>query len=191
MLFRSVENTSKRKRVCVVHTGAEEVFTYRRLVGYGKMDECRYAFSEILDSRLSVQGSDLEEQRARLAERIAHEEYVLLLAGENTARLSGLGRQALLLALYMKRPIIVVNLDGCRHCDPSRLPSELDDRLILCISSELPVLEFALDSWRDESFRLLSMGQSHAAVYPSNLYETLLQVSASSGDDPQANRIAL
>ena len=184
-------NAPKRKPVCVIHTGAEEVFTYRRLVDYGQTKECRYAFSEILDLGLSETGVGSEEQRAALADRVSHEEYILLLAGENTSKLSGVGRQALMLALYMRRPIIVVNLDGGRHCDPSRLPGELDGRLILCISSELPVLEFALDSWRDESFRLSSMGQTHAAVYPNDLYETLIPVSDSPHEDGVSKRIAL
>ncbi len=98
----------------------------------------------------------------------------MLLAGENTSSLSGIGLHALLTGLYMRRPIIVVNLDGCRHCDPSKLPPELEQRLFLCISSEFPVLEHALHSWRDEAFRLSSMEQTHAAVYPSEMYQTLL-----------------
>lgn len=170
---------ARKKSVCVIHTGAEEVFLYRRLVDYSSQPESRFAFNEIVDHAVDSGDSGEAGVCGKLVEQLADEEYVMLLAGERTAELRGTGLRALLTGLYMRRPIIVVNLDGCRHCDPSRLPAELERRLFLCISSEFPVLEYALDSWRDEAFRLSSMDQTHAAVYPPEMYQTLLPEEAS------------
>lgn len=181
----------KKKSVCVIHTGAEEVFTFERLVGYGGEYASRYVYSEVIDELRALTGVELEGLRENLTERMAHEDYIMLLAGENTSRLSGQGLQALLIGLYMRRPVIVVNLDGCRHCDPSKLPAVLEGRLFLCISSEFPVLEYALDSWRDESFRLTSMEKVHAAVYPSDLYDTLLPDDSAPGSGGLTESIAL
>ena len=181
----------KRKSVCVIHTGAEEVFTFKRLVDYSLQADSRFEFNEIVDHPVDFEKNSGTGIGGLLVERLADEDYVMLLAGEKTSGLSGMGLQALLTGLYMRRPIIVVNLDGCRHCDPSRLPAELERRLFLCISSEFPVLEYALDSWRDEAFRLSSMDQTHAAVYPSEMYQTLLPDEASSDLDSIHRRIAL
>lgn len=181
----------KRKSVCVIHTGAEEVFTFKRLVDYSSHADARFEFIEVVDHPVDSEEAAEAGVNENLVERMAHGDYVMLLAGEKTSGLSGMGLQALLTGLYMRRPIIVVNLDGCRHCDPSRLPRELEQRLFLCISSEFPVLQHALESWRDEAFRLSSMDQTHAAVYPPEMYQTLLPEDTASALDNIHRRIAL
>ena len=182
---------SKKKPVCVIHTGAEEVFTFNRLVDYGRQDGARYQFSEIIDELHPWSTDELTGRRGSILERISNEEYIMLLAGENTARMAGTGLQAIRTALYMRRPIIAVNLDGSRCCNYSNLPKELDDRLVLCISSEFPVLEYALDSWRDEAFRLNTMDRAHAAVYSDEFYTALLQGTDRVELDKVTHQIAL
>ena len=182
----------KRKSVCVIHTGRDEVFTFRRLVHYNEGAGLRFHFHEVVDDRDGLGRDELEQERAALVERVAHDEYVLLLVGNHTSRMAGRALLGLCTGLLLRRPIIAVNLDGSRSWDATRAPEDLEGHLVLSISSELPVLEYALDSWRDEYFRLRSMDRRGAVVYPNDLYETLL---ANTGPDDDSelttHRIAL
>jgi hypothetical protein len=175
----------------VIHTGAEEVFTFQRLVGYGAETNSSYDFNEVVDELRPLTVEELDGLNESLLERMAHEDYILLLSGENTSRLAGRGLHALVTGLYMRCPVIVMNLNGCRHCEPSRLPAELENRLFLCISPEFPVLKYALDSWREESFRLISLEKNQATAYPSSLYEALLPHDLTSDSTSVAERIPL
>ena len=168
------KGNGSRKSVCVVHTGAEEVFTVRRFREYGSQPGLGFDFHEIVDELAPLSEEAVARLRPLSIERMSHCDYLMVLAGDRTSQLAGSGLQAVLSALYMRRPVIVVNLDGERHCDPTRLPLVLEGKLFLCISSELPILDYALDSWRDEAYRLLTMNQSYAAVYPDELYSTVL-----------------
>jgi hypothetical protein len=175
----------------VIHSGAEEVFTFKRLVGYGAETDSRYDFNEVVDELRPVAAEELDGLKESLLERLAQEDCMLLLAGENTSCLAGRGLHALVSGLSMRCPVIVMNLNGCRHMEPSRLPGELENRLFLCISSEFPILKYALDRWRDESFRLISLEKNLAAVYPRNLYEALLPHDSASDSTSVTERIPL
>ncbi len=181
----------QKRPVCVIHTGSDELFFFHRLQDYGMSVSSRFSFNEIVDELQPLSGSELEARQDGVFERFSREEYVILLVGQRTGQMRGRGVQALSVALYMKRPVIVVNLDGNRSWDPQKVPSLLEERLVLCVGPDVPVLEHALETWRDESFRLHTMGREGAVVYGSDLYDAL--VPASSGELPsgRANSLAL
>lgn len=180
----------KQKSVCVIHTGHDEVFTFRRLLAYNDGAGLRFHFHEVVDDLGELSSDELEQYRASLVERVAHDEYVLLLVGDHTKRLGGRALLALCTGLLLRRPIIAVNLDGSRGWDATMVPEDLGGHLVLSISSELPVLEYAFDSWRDEYFRLRSMDRRGAVVYPNDLYETLLSSVGPNEDSELTCRIA-
>lgn len=114
---------------------------------------------------------DIEHNR--LVDHIVNSDYVMLLVGESSMDPEGLETKALNTAAWLKRPIVALNLNQSRSVDREHFPSLIDEQLVLHIPMEGQVIRHALETWRDEAFKLRSMGHGGPVHYPSEIYSLL------------------
>ncbi len=112
-------------------------------------------------------------RRSRLVDHIVHSDYVIAIIGDSPIDSESMDFQALNTAAWMKRPLIATNANQHRDIDRRHFPELLADQLILHIPLEGQVITHALETWRDESFRLRTMGQNGPVHYKDDIYELI------------------
>ena len=109
----------------------------------------------------------------RLVDHIVHSDYVMLLVGDASLDPEGIETKALNTAAWLKRPIVALNLNQSRTVDREHFPSLIQEQLVLHIPMEGQVIRHALETWRDEAFKLRTMGHGGPVHYPSEIYALL------------------
>lgn len=108
-----------------------------------------------------------------LIQKVANSDYILLIVGETGIEPESPEFKVLNAAAWMKRPIIALNVNQLRDIDRARFPSLIADQLILHIPMEGQAIRHALESWRDEAFRVRTMGQIGPVHYTNEIYQLI------------------
>ena len=130
-----------------------------------------------LDFEREAQFGDVSYRQSDLVDQIVNSDYVVVIAGESSIDPEGLDTQALNTAAWMKRPIIALNINQLKAIDHDHFPSLIADQLVLHIPMEGLTIKHALETWKDEAFRVRTMGQIGPVHYSSDVY-TLIEERA-------------
>lgn len=108
-----------------------------------------------------------------LIQKVANSDYVVLIVGETGIEPESQEFKVLNAAAWMKRPLIALNVNQLRDIDRGRFPSLIADQLVLHIPMEGQAIKHALESWRDEAFRVRTMGQIGPVHYTNEIYQLI------------------
>lgn len=114
-----------------------------------------------------------ESIKAALMERFRNTKVFILVVGEHTKYLYRFVRWEIEQAIKRELPIIVVNINGKRHCDNNLCPSILKDELAMHISFNASILEYALENWPDSFEKHKVRGETGPYYYKESVYEKL------------------
>lgn len=162
-----------RNKVFVSFDGDNDIHYYRLMTAWKQNDSTPFNFYDAHDVNTALDTSTEETIKRRLRERLVNSKVVISLIGEQTRYLHKFVRWELEQAINLNLPIIGVNLNGRRSLDSSRCPSVIRDELVAYISFNVNILQYALEYWPDEFYRLKKEGKKGSRHYSDDIYKRL------------------
>ncbi len=118
-------------------------------------------------------GSNEETIKRKLRERMKESDLLILLVGESTKNLYKFVRWEIELAIDLKLPIVVCNLNGLRTMDNDLCPPILRSELAIHVPFKARILSHAHDNWPASHKSHLAKGTKEARIYIDSVYEKL------------------
>lgn len=162
-----------RNRVFISFDGDTDIHYYRLMKAWKQNDRTEFDFLDAHDITQSRDSSLEESIKRSLRERLRQSGVFVSLIGESTRYLRKFVRWELDQAIVAGIPIIGVNLNGRRSLDPDRCPPILRDELVVYVSFNAAILQYALEHWPTEFQRLRAAGTKGARYYNDELYSRL------------------
>ena len=161
-----------RNKTYVIFDGDNDMWAYAYMKGWKSNENMHFNFYDAHDVRPLTDRASEETVKARLRERFTNAKQVIVLIGDNTKNLYRFVRWEIEIALKLNLPIIVVNLNDMRQIDANRCPALLRDALAVHIPFKASILQYALDNFPDERYRIQASA-SGPRVYGDNTYRKL------------------
>lgn len=162
-----------RNKVFVSFDGDNDIHYYRLMRAWKQNDNTLFNFYDAHDINTALDTSTEETIKRRLRERLSNSKVVVSLIGEKTKYLYRFVRWELEQSLNLGLPIIGVNLNGKRSQDIDRCPPILRDELVVYVSFNAAILQYALENWPQEFDRLKAQGVTGPRYYPKEVYDRL------------------
>ena len=162
-----------RNKVFVSFDGDNDIHYYRLMRAWKQNDNSSFNFFDSHDINTALDTSTEETIKRRLRERLANSKGVVSLIGEKTRYLYRFVRWELEQSLSLGIPIIGVNLNGKRSQDADRCPPVIRDELVVYISFNAAILQYALENWPVEFNRLKSQSVTGPRYYKDDVYRRL------------------
>lgn len=138
---------SYRNKTYVIFDGDNDIWAYRLMKGWKSNENIDFNFHDAHDLRPLTDRAGEETVKKRLRERFSNAKQVIVLIGESTKHLYRFVRWELQVALGLDIPIIAVNLNGRRDCDPDRCPPIIRDEYVVHVSFKMVIIKHALDNF--------------------------------------------
>ena len=162
-----------RNKVFVSFDGDNDIHYYRLMTAWKQNDNTPFNFYDAHDINTALDRSTEDTIKKRLRERLTNSKVVVSLIGEQTRYLRKFVRWELEQAINLNLPIIGVNLNKLRSLDSNRCPPVLRDELVVYISFNVNILQYALEYWPDEFCRLKREGKTGSRHYSNDVYKRL------------------
>ena len=162
-----------RNKVFVSFDGDSDVHYYRLMQAWKQNDRTAFNFFDAHDINTALDTSTEETIKRRLSERLSNARIVASLIGERTRYLYKFVRWELEQAVSRGIPVIGVNLNGGRFQDTNLCPPVLRDELVVYISFQPVILQYALENWPAEHARLRLQGMTGPRYYRGDAYTRL------------------
>ena len=111
--------------------------------------------------------------KQRLRERLANAKVLVSLIGNNTRYLYKFVRWELEQGLSLGLPMIGVNLNGKRSQDTALCPPVIRNALVVYVSFQPRILQYALEHWPSECQNLQSQGKVGPRYYSGDVYKRM------------------
>jgi len=162
-----------RNKVFVSFDGDNDIHYYRLMRAWKQNDNIPFSFLDAHDINTALDTSTEETIKLRLKERLANSKVVVSLVGERTRYLYRFVRWELEQSLSLGLPLIGVNLNGKRSQDVDRCPPVIRNKLVVYVSFNAAILQYALENWPAEFNRLKSQGVTGPRYYSDDVYRRL------------------
>lgn len=162
-----------RNKVFVSFDGDTDMHYYRLMKAWKQNDKTDFNFFDAHDICQSRDTSLPETIRRSLRERLLNARVFISLIGENTRFLYRFVRWEHEQALNLELPIIGVNLNGLRWQDVNLCPPIIRNELVVYVSFNSKIIQYALENWPSEYERLKSKGQKGPRYYEESVYQRL------------------
>ena len=162
-----------RNKVFVSFDGDNDIHYYRLMRAWKQNDYTPFNFFDAHDINTALDTSTEYTIKRRLAERLANAKIVVSLIGNKTRYLYKFVRWELDQALKRGIPIIGSNLNGLRSQDKDRCPPIIRDALVVYVSFQPVILQYALENWPENHGRLQAEGVIGPRYYPESVYKRL------------------
>ena len=162
-----------RNKVFVSFDGDNDIHYYRLMQAWKQNDRTAFNFFDAHDINTALDSSTEETIKRRLSERLSNALVVASLIGERTRYLYKFVRWELEQAVSRGIPVIGVNLNGLRSQDTDLCPPVLRDELVVYISFQPVILQYALENWPEEHARLHPQGMTGPRYYREDVYTRL------------------
>lgn len=162
-----------RNKVFISFDGDNDMHYYRLMRAWKQNDRTDFNFFDAHDINIARDTSLESTIKLRLNERLANAKVFASLIGANTRYLYKFVRWELEQGLKLELPIIGVNLNGKRSKDIDLCPPVIRDALVVYISFQPTILQYALENWPSEFQRLRNQGNTGARYYSNDVYKRL------------------
>lgn len=162
-----------RNKVFVSFDGDNDIHYYRLMRAWKQNDRTPFNFFDAHDINTALDTSTEDTIKRRLAERLSNAKVVVSLIGDRTRYLYRFVRWELERAVSRDIPIIGVNLNSRRSQDEDRCPPVIRDELVVYVSFQPAILQFALENWSDEYVRLRRKNLKGPRFYNADVYTQL------------------
>jgi hypothetical protein len=164
---------SYKNKTFVSFDGDTDMYYYRLMEAWKQNDNIPFYFYNAHDLNTAKDTSTEESIKAQLMERLRNTKVFVLLVGENTRYLYKFVRWEIEQALSRNLPIIAVNLNGKRSMDTDRCPPLLRDELVVHISFNAAIMQYALENWPNSHEVCKSQKKTGAYYYNDDVYRSL------------------
>ncbi len=162
-----------RNKVFVSFDGDNDIHYYRLMRAWKQNDRSPFNFYDAHDVNTALDTSLELTIKRRLSERMSNAKVVVSLIGDKTRYLYRFVKWELEQALKRDLPIIGVNLNGKRHQDVKLCPPIIRNELIVYVSFNVNILQFALENWPQSYSSLRQQGKTGPYYYGSDIYKKL------------------
>ena len=160
-----------RNKAFVSFDGDTDIHYYRLMRAWKQRDGTTFDFFDAHDINTARDTSTEETIRRRLGERLANTKVLVSLVGERTRYLYRFVRWELEQAISRDIPIIACNTNGSRHLDSDRCPPVIRDHLVMHVSFNAKILQYALENWPAQYRNLRVSGGSGPYYYEPSIYQ--------------------
>ncbi len=166
---------NSEKRVFFSLNHDTDASLYRELLQW--LNDSRIAIDPwtTVDFERSSFAEDDRQRQMEIVDQVVNSDYVVVIVGDSSIDPESIDIQALNAAAWMKRPIIALNINQLKDIDRDHFPELMSDQLVLHLPMEGQVFKHALESWKDEAFRVRTMGQSGPVHYSHDIYALIEQ----------------
>jgi hypothetical protein len=162
-----------RNKVFVCFDGDNDINYYYLMKAWKQNDNTDFNFYDAHDLTQARDTSLEATIKRSLRDRLNNSKVFVVLIGERTRYLVKFVRWEMEQALQMDLPVIGVNLNGLRYLDEILCPPILRDELVMHISFNAKILQFALENWPSQHSQLRSEGTVGPYYYKSELYKNV------------------
>ncbi len=162
-----------RNKVFVSFDGDADIHYYRLMCAWKQSDKTDFNFFNAHDITQARDSSTEETIKRSLSQRLANSRVFVCLVGESTRYLYKFVRWEMEQALNSGIPVICVNLNGKRSMDENRCPPIIRNELAVHVSFNAAIIQYSLEYWPDEHYRLIKEKVSGPRYYSDAVYKGL------------------
>ena len=162
-----------RNRVFVSFDGDNDMHYYRLMRAWKQNDNSLFDFIDAHDLNTALDTSSEVTIKRRLSERLSNSKIVVALIGSHTRYLYKYVRWELEQAINRDIPIIGVNLNGWRNFDVDRCPPVIRDSLVIYVSYNPSILQYALENWPSQYQKYRAENKAGPYYYNDQAYKSL------------------
>ena len=162
-----------RNKTYVCFDADNDIHYYRLMLAWKQSDNTHFQFYNAHNLNRLLPISSEETIKRKLRERLRNTKIFIVLIGQSTQYLYKFVRWEMEQALELDIPIVAVNLNGKRRKDKDRCPLIIRDELVVHVSFNARIIQYALENWATKHYNLKLTGQSGAYYYPLNVYKKL------------------
>lgn len=164
---------SYTNKTYVAFDADNDIHYYRLMQAWKNNNNTSFNFYDAHDLTNIMPWSSEESIKRSLQERLKNTKVFVLLIGNNTKYLYKFVRWETEQAIKNKIPIIAVNLNGKRSKDADRCPSILNNELVVFVSFNQRIIEFAINNWYGSDRTYRANEQIDAYYYKDQVYRDL------------------
>jgi hypothetical protein len=142
---------SYRNKTYVIFDGDNDMWAYAYMKGWNTSEHIDFDFVDAHEVNEIRNGTQEENVKRKLRERLANTKQAIVLVGEKTKNLFRYVRWEIEVCLEKGIPIVAVNLNGKRSIDRDLCPPILDDKGALHVAFKAKIIKKALDEWAPSS----------------------------------------
>ena len=162
-----------RNKVFVSFDGDNDIHYYRLMRAWKQNDNSSFNFFDAHDLNTALDTSSEATIKRRLSQRLSNTKVVVALIGTHTRYLYKFVRWELEQSIKRDIPIIAVNLNGWRKQDVNRCPPVIRDSLVIYVSYNSSIIQYALESWPSRYQKLRKQGETGPYYYTDQTYKRL------------------
>ena len=166
-----------RNKTFVSFDADNDIHYYRLMTAWTANDQLEFGFYDAHDLNIAKDSSQEQTIKRRLRERLNNAKVVVSLIGDRTRYLFKFVRWELEQALELGIPIIGVNLNGRRSQDLDLCPPVIRDNLVIFVSFQQRIIQYAISDWPGQFDRLRNEGNNGPYFYQDDVYRRLGMVS--------------
>ena len=162
---------SYRNKTYVIFDGDTDMWAYAYMKGWKQNKKIDFNFYDAHDLNRISHLSGEENTKRKLRERLANAKQAIVLIGESTKNLYRFVRWEISICHYNSLPIVAVNLNNMRKCDPNRCPAILRNADAVHVSFNARIIRYALDNFCPKFAEF--MGERTDWYYKESIYTRL------------------
>jgi hypothetical protein len=160
-------------KVYVCFDGEGDTRYFQLMKTWKQNDNTPFSFLNAQDLKHSYETILAATTKRRLRDKLINSKVFVVLIGQKTKFLHRVERWEMEIALKLNLQIIAVNLNGLRKVDKELCPSIFRDKLVLHISFNAEILQYALENWPESFQRKKDAGSAGAFYYNDKIYSSL------------------
>lgn len=162
-----------RNKTYVCFDADNDIHYYRLMQAWKQNDRTDFNFYDAHDLNNLLAASNEDTIKRRLRDRLNKTKIFVVLVGQQTRYLYRFVRWEIDQAISKDLPIIAVNLNGRRSIDSDLCPPIIRDELVIHVSFNAVILQYALERWEARHLELKQQGESGPYYYKQNVYTEL------------------
>jgi len=162
-----------RNKTYVCFDGDEDMHYYLLMKAWKQHEGIEFNFFNAHDLNSARDTSLTESIRKQLRERLINSKVLVVLIGAKTKNLYRFVRWEMEQAIDLRLPIIAVNLNKKRILDEERCPPIIRNELVMHISFNPAIMQYALEHWPSEHIAHIRQGEKCPYYYEKTVYQQL------------------
>ncbi len=150
-----------------------DIHYYRLMTAWKEHEKIEFNFYNAHEINNLRDGSSEATIKAKLRERLNNTKMLVILIGENTAKLYKYVRWEIEYAIEKDIPIVAVNLNKQKSMDAKLCPPLLKDKLAIHIPFGQKIMDYTLNNWEASHHRHIANKESGPYNYNQSVYDKL------------------
>ena len=136
-----------RNKTYVAFDACNDIKYYNLMKAWKQSDHTNFDFYDAHDLNSARDTSLTESIKQQLRIRMANSKMFVLLLGNHTRYHTRFVKWEVEHAIYLKLPIVVVNINDKRYIDSTKMPTWLDGYPCIVCSFNARILQYSLENW--------------------------------------------